>query len=153
MSDELVLMVVSSVMCSHRRLTQAQSVLLRTYSSFEHALVNLLLQAEPTTCLVNQTLAFSVVFMPEAIVPLALQLGATTRFLYLSAHKQPNLPKDLSLFVAGIPAALDQDSLQEAFSIFGAVTQVQLQAGQVRVPDCNCHTCLLTPYAACRPQL
>ena len=68
--------------------------------------------------------------MREAAVPLALQLGATKRFLYLRAQKRDK-QRDLALLVAGIPAALDRTALQEAFSIFGAVSKVLEHPDQV----------------------
>ena len=68
--------------------------------------------------------------MREAAVPLALQLGDTKRFLYLRAEKSDK-QRDLALLVAGIPAALDRAALQEAFSIFGAVSKVLEHPDQV----------------------
>lgn len=64
-------------------------------------------------------------------MPLALQLGATKRVLYLRAEKS-DTQRDPALLVAGIPAALDKHSLQEAFSILGAVSKVLEHPDQAR---------------------
>ncbi|KAK9811435.1 hypothetical protein WJX72_003897 [[Myrmecia] bisecta] len=72
----------------------------------------------------------------SGFVPLALRLKPGSpflRYLFLKPHKSDggHLPKDRTLFVAGLPHNFDEDVLAELLAVFGAVDRVALHSSKM----------------------